>query len=237
MREYYYSHYRNLDLNCEGLHLFSSQSKVSWHYIHPFTCSECIVHCPSSTCEQPALQQQIGPYSYLHNWKCSLKISSAEKSGGPKKKVKQQCLFNDAFILQDTNLSTQQELKCLIFTILHPPYDQIYIYYRTYIQYLQIFYICIFFDHKNDHLHLHNLQRHLYFTLIFFTVLQNQNKFTPLPNISIFTKKKKKSVLSIKTRNVFIIKGNCSAWPIIMLSNPTADPGPTKITVLICLEG
>lgn len=124
------------------------------------------------------------------------------------KKVNQRYLFNDAFILQDTNffLSTQQELKCLIFTILHPPYDQIYIYYRKYIQYLQSFYIHIFLDHKNYHLHLHNLQRHLYFTfLILFTLLQNQNKYTPLPNIRGFLLK---SVFAIQTRNVSIMKGN-----------------------------
>lgn len=89
------------------------------------------------------------------------------------KKVNQQYLFNDAFILQDTNffLSTQQELKCLIFTILHPSYDQIYIYYRKYLQYLQSFYIHIFLDHKNDHLTFAQLTTafifHLFNTLHF----------------------------------------------------------------------
>lgn len=57
------------------------------------------------------------------------------------------------------------------------------------------FFTFMFLDHKNDHLHLHNVQWHLYFTfLIFFTLLQSQNKYTPLPNTTI----KKKVVLQFK---------------------------------------
>lgn len=58
------------------------------------------------------------------------------------------------------------------------------------------FFTFMFLDHKNDHLHLHNVQWHLYFTfLIFFTSLQSQNKYTPLPSI---TNNKKEMFLQVK---------------------------------------
>lgn len=47
-------------------------------------------------------------------------------------------------------LSIEQELKCLILQYANSHlYDQMYICYTKYIQYLQIFYIHIFLDQKN----------------------------------------------------------------------------------------
>lgn len=99
MGEHYF-HYRNINMNCEGLHLFSSQSKASQHYILSFTqhLSSVLVNNQHFS----KLATSVSKQTVTHNWKHSLKISLAKYTVGGRK-VNQQYLFNDAFILQDTN--------------------------------------------------------------------------------------------------------------------------------------